>query len=74
MYAHEFKEIRKFMDKKREENVLLQEVLDSYKDRTVEKFKSMSDEFNAELKSIDKRYSGLNEGLAQLKKRVETNT
>lgn len=62
------------MDKKREENVLYQEVLDSYKDRIVEKFKSMSDEFNTDLKNIDKRYAGLNESLNLLKKRVETNT
>ena len=34
----------------------------------------MSDEFNAELKSIDKRYGGLNDAVAQLKRRVETNT
>jgi chromosome segregation ATPase len=73
VHTQELKEIRKYMDKKREESVLLQEVLDSYKDRMVEKFKAMSDEFNAELKSIDKRYIGLNEGVAQLRKRVDTN-
>lgn len=40
----------------------------------VEKFKTMTDEFNAELKSIDKRYSGMNDAVAQLKRRVETNS
>jgi chromosome segregation ATPase len=73
-HTQEFKDVKKFMEKKREEKIMLQEVLDSYKDRMVEKFKTMTDEFNAELKSIDKRYSGLNDAVAQLKRRVETNS
>ena len=50
----------RYMERKKDDNVKLQDVLDSFKDRMVEKFKVMTDEFTTELKSIDKRYMDLN--------------
>ena len=56
-----FKDIKKYMEKRRDELNQFQEVLDSFKDRMVDKFKTMSDEFTIELKTLDKRYFGLND-------------
>lgn len=71
--THDFKfnDVKKFMERRREEQNQLQEVLDTFKDRIVDKFKTMSDEFTTELKALDKRYFGLNDSINLLKKRFE---
>lgn len=50
----------RYIERKKDDNSKLQDVLDSFKDRMVDKFKVMTDEFTSELKAIDKRYMNLN--------------
>jgi len=62
----------RFIERKKDDNTKLQDVLDSFKDRMVEKFKVMTDEFTSELKAIDKRYMDLNSYQVRTQKMQET--
>ena len=48
----DIKSLSKFMDKRSDENLRMQDVLGQYKDRIAENFRRMTDEFTEDLKKL----------------------
>jgi methyl-accepting chemotaxis protein len=70
----DIKQQAKFIEQRLDDDQRLQDIIGQFKDRIVEKFKTMTDEFTMETKTIEKRYMALNEKVSNLYNKTESNS
>ena len=71
MCQSDVKATNRFIEKKNQDTVKMQEIVSSFKDRLMEKYQVLSDEYTEQFKRIDGKYMYIHEQIALLTEKHE---